>query len=427
MRKYRFSWNAPAPRVLCISYRGVAPVISRCLRYEFEDLVGAIDAADVVAPEQTLIRSPRLQRLAVKLEGLAPVTGRRRLPSGLARDYDLLFVSVQTIADLYTLAPWSMWRSAARVSACYVEELYASDVASMGSVLKVLSQFDHLFVGDRGTAEPLSRATKRPCHYLPPSTDALKFCPYPEAPQRVVDFYAMGRRPPETHRALMRMAEAGDWYYMYDTVGNGPVSCHTEHRRRLADLIKRSRFFLVNPAMCNNPDRTGGQQELGFRYFEGAAGGAVLIGDAPRNATFNEFFGWSDSVIPLPYDSPDIGDVIAELDADPVRVERISKTNVVNSLRRHDHVYRWAQVLAAAGLPESEAMRCRRVQLAELAAQVERSIPQATLAVNGHAFNGVGSNGHAVNGHASNGHAHIDPPPASSYAAAPSEATVLTK
>src|SRR5258705_13338084 len=159
----------------------------------------------------------------------------------------------------------------------------------------------------------------------------------------------MGRRPPETHKAVLRMADAGEWYYMYDAGTNYSVSSHAEHRRRLADMIKRSRFFLVNPASgADKVERTRGQQELGFRFFEGAAAGAVLIGDAPHNASFNEYFGWQDSVIPLPFDSGDVADVIAELEADPSRLGRISKTNVVNSLRRHDHVYRWGQVLSLA-------------------------------------------------------------------------------
>ena len=174
------------------------------------------------------------------------------------------------------------------------------------------------------------------------------------------------------------MAEAGDWYYMYDTVFNCPVSSHVDHRRRLADMIKRSRFFLVNVASWHKGGRTGGQEVLGCRYFEGAAAGAVLIGDAPRNDSFDEAFGWQDSVIPLPFDSGDVADVIAELEADPSRVEWISKTNVVNSLRRHDHVYRWGQILSIAGLKETRAMERRRHELAELAASIERTMPELT-------------------------------------------------
>jgi hypothetical protein len=270
-----------------------------------------------------------------------------------------------------------MWRSTARVSVCYIEELYASDVSALGGFLKILKRFDHILVGNYGTVKTLAEATGRPCHYLARSTDTVKFCPYPGAPKRVIDFYAMGRRPPETHKALLRMADAGDWYYMYDTGGNYSVSSYVEHRRRLADMIKRSRFFLVFSASgADKFERTRGQQELGFRFLEGAAAGAVLIGDAPHNASFNEHFGWQDSVIPLPFDSGDIADVIAELEADPSRLERISKTNVVNSLRRHDHVYRWGQILSIAGLKETRAMEYRRRELAELAASIERTMPE---------------------------------------------------
>ena len=123
MRKYRFSSKAPDPRVLCVSYRDIAPVISRCVQYEFEDLIGAMDAVDVIAPAgmtapedadtpvQNGIRT--LQRLAVKtfrrlkvkLEGMLPVTGLRRLPSGLSRNYEMLFVNIEPAGDLYNLGP----------------------------------------------------------------------------------------------------------------------------------------------------------------------------------------------------------------------------------------------------------------------------------------------------------------------------------
>jgi hypothetical protein len=394
MRKYRFSSKAPDPRVLCVSIRDIAPVISRCLRYEFEDLIGAMDAVDVIAPAdspdpedadtpvQNAIRTlwrlaaKTLRRLSVKLEGMLPLTGLRRLPSGLAHNYELIVVSTQSPLDLYNIGPCAMWRSTARVSMCYIEELYVPDVSALGSLLKILRRFDHILVGVRDTVEPLASATGRPCHYLVPSTDTLKFCPYPGAPKRVIDFYAMGSPPPETHKALLRMADAGEWYYLYDTVGNCRVSSHAEHRSRLADMIKRSRFFLVNGGRWYDPERTGGQQELGLRFFEGAAAGAVLIGDAPRNPSFNEYFGWQDSVIPLPLNSGDVADVIAELEADPRRLERISKTNVVNSLRRHDHVYRWGQILSIAGLKETRAMEGRRRELEELAASIERTMPE---------------------------------------------------
>jgi hypothetical protein len=355
------------------------------------DAVDVVAPAGLIAPEEantpmqkgivTLQRLAMrtLSRLTVKLEGMLPFTGLRRLPSDLSRNYEMVLVDVEAPGDLYNLPPCAMWRSTARVSVCFIQELYASDVPKLGSILQILKRFDHIVVGCSGTVKTLAEATGRPCHYLPYSTDTLKFCPYPGAPQRVIDVYALGHRPPETHKALLRMAQAGDRYYMYDTVTNCPVSSHVEHRSRLAEMIKRSQFFLVNVASWHKGERTGGQQELGARFFEGAAGGAVLIGDTPCNATFNEDFGWEDSIVPLPFDSCDIADVIARLEADPSRLERISKTNVVNSLLRHDHVYRWAQILSIGGLKETKTMEHRRRELAELAASIERTLPGRCL------------------------------------------------
>ena len=378
-----------------MSIRDISPIISRCIQFELEDMIGSIDAADVIAPGELIapeeVNTPVrkgvltlqrlgadvLRRLKVEVEGVAPVAGQRRLPPGVRPDYDMLFVSVEAPGDLYDLAPIAMWRSTARISVCYINELYVSDVRNLGGILNVLKQFDYIFVGMSGTVEPLAEATGRPCHYLAPSTDTLKFCPYPRSPQRVIDVYAMGHRPPETHKALLRMAEAGDRYYMYDTVANSPVTSYAEHRMRLADMIKRSRFFLVNVASWHKGKRIDGHQELAYRFVEGAAGGSVLIGEAPRNAVFDQYFGWTDSVIPLTFNSADIADVIIELEADPTRLERISKTNVVNSLRRHDHLYRWADILSVTGLKESSAMECRRRKLAELADSIERIIPAA--------------------------------------------------
>src|SRR4051812_23541835 len=119
MRKYRFSSKAPEPRALCVSHRDIAPVISRCLRYEFEDLIGAMDAVDVIAPADTpaptsagtpaqkAVHTVRwlavktLRRLMVKLEGTLPFTGLRRRPSGLKHDYELLLITTESIYDLY--------------------------------------------------------------------------------------------------------------------------------------------------------------------------------------------------------------------------------------------------------------------------------------------------------------------------------------
>jgi hypothetical protein len=196
-------------------------------------------------------------------------------------------------------------------------------------------------------------------------------CPYPDGPARVIDVYAMGRRPEGTHAALLQLAARRHWYYLYDTVaGNVGFTDHREHRAQLGDRIRRSRYFLANHGKANAPGEIGAQQEVGQRFFEGAAGGAVLFGAAPRTVHFQEWFGWPDAVVDLPYDSGEVGACLESLESDPARVERIRRTNVIHSLRRHDHVHRWSQLLEFLGLPETPAMRSRKTALEERAIAV---------------------------------------------------------
>jgi hypothetical protein len=149
---------------------------------------------------------------------------------------------------------------------------------------------------------------------------------------------------------------------------------HREHRRLLGDLLKRARYFLTYPGKVDASSQTGGQQEIGFRYFEGAAAGAVLVGEAPANPWFEKLFGWTDAVIHLPYGSADPAAALSPLESDPARRERIRRRNVLESLRRHDHVYRWAEVLRLAGLAETPAMLDRRHALTELARSLEGGV-----------------------------------------------------
>jgi hypothetical protein len=201
----------------------------------------------------------------------------------------------------------------------------------------------------------------------------LRFFPGAPPVERVIDVFNMGRRHPDTHRAFLDLAQERRLFYLYDTFkGNIPVQDPAEHRLQLANLIKRTRFFIANRAKANEEGETAKQEEVGFRFFEGAAGGAVMIGDPPRVSSFREHFGWQDSVIPMPFGSTGVGDLVAELEQQPERLAAIRRANLSNALRRHDWAYRWRSVLDACRLPASPALSAREAQLSELATEVDR-------------------------------------------------------
>lgn len=359
------------PRVCVLSQRGLTRLLSRCCGYEFEDVITAIDDADLVAPTHT--RSSRVRMgLRNKLSrhtSLFPLvrSGLRAEPS--QPTYDLFFVLVQFPWDLMCLDAVPRWRRRSGYAVCVIEEMWATDIDRLGPQLKVLKKFDHVFCGCAGTVQRLSEHLGRPVEYLPPGVDAIRFCPDPGADRRCIDICAIGRNSPETHAALLAHANATGAFYLYDSF-QPPRIARTphEHRVLLASQIKHSRYFVSRKAKFNRAFETAGQEEIGFRFFEGLAGGAVLLGDRPQTAVYNDLLGWEDSVIAVGADPSDLLHTISELDAQPARLEAIRRRNVRHSLRQHDWLHRWSAVIERAGLAPGPRMERRQSDIEALAA-----------------------------------------------------------
>jgi hypothetical protein len=102
--------------------------------------------------------------------------------------------------------------------------------------------------------------------------------------------------------------------------------------------------------------------------FPGCGGeGAVLIGQVPDCHAFHRHFDWQDAVVEMRSDGSDGVEVISKLLAEPERLPAMSSRKAAESLRRHDWVYRWKQVLRMAGLTPRPAMAARERRLGELA------------------------------------------------------------
>jgi glycosyl transferase family 1 len=367
--------------VLLLSMRGLSDLVAYALQYEFEDVVADVTGADRVdAGDRKALefsrRAYKLARFATGSRSFAWARAPRPSTVTLARDYDLFFPVFNSAYELYALATVPDWRQRSRVAACFVNEIWASDMP--GYLLELLSKFDHVFVGLRHPIAELARIIGRPCSYLPLAVDVLRFAPLPEVPQRTIDVCNIGRRSVVTHGSLARLAKDRRIFYYYDTVaasGHGQrqrtfhVDSASEHRLLLASLLQRSRFFIANRALVNEADITMGQDEISGRFYEGAAAGTVMLGEAPRTEEFRTQFDWADAVIPLPFDSPDVGRALAELNSDPQRLARISRDNVRNAALRHDWVHRLRTVFETVGVPPTQEMLERESRLEAIAAQ----------------------------------------------------------
>jgi len=368
--------NAASARVLLVSHRFIKPHVSWANVFELEDVICEVDDVDLLAPK--LVEPKALPGEAAVITQL-----RRRLgievqrrpqieKTSLTRSYDLLFLSVMTLADLRILDSVEHWKQRCGLKVCWVEELWVDNLRHT-KLLGLLDQFDYVFVGHVASPEPLSRIIEPPCGYLSFGVDALRFCPYPNPPARSIDFYALGRRSPEVHQALYDRAGRGpNFHYFYDSARwTHFVEDHVQHRELTANLIKRSRYFMADRAKADVPDQTKGSQVFGPRYFEGAGAGAILIGEPPDCDVFRSYFDWPDAVIPFAYGSSGIIELIESLDADPERIARARRANVTGILRRHDWSERWKETLAVLGLQPRPGMLARTTELQRRAREVE--------------------------------------------------------
>ena len=367
--KHIYRSSEPLDKRICLfSQRHLRKELSRCATFEFEDAVCEVDRVELL----TLKASPVLaigQKISnqlarhLSLACLNPTLDKQ----AVRKNYDLFVGCFQLPSDLLSLNAIRAWRKRCRTAVCWLEEIWAGELHKWTGHLKILSQFDHILISCSGSVKKVQDAIKRPCSYIPPGVDSIRFCPYPNPPARSIDVYYLGRRSPVTHQALLRMAEQRRIFYIYDTIHKMGTMYPQEHRSLIANIAKRSRYFFANSAKIDRQSETQGQNEIGYRFFEGAAAGTVMIGASPDSEPFNENFDWADAVIRIPFDEPNIAKVISELDSRPDRLEQIRRNNVVNSLLRHDWVYRWKAILDMAGLKPLPALTAREDKLKKLA------------------------------------------------------------
>jgi hypothetical protein len=364
--------SADQARVLIFSLRNIfSKALFRCPHYEFEDIICEIDSATLLAPEvqHSSVRSAFAARLAYH----APVTlnpGIQRIQAKTR--YDIFFTICAFPQDLLMVNALCNLQDICRTSVCLVDELWVKEIFKHRHFLRILTRFDVVMLYYHQTVKPLSEHIGRRCVFLPPGLDTILFCPHPDAPRRVIDVYSIGRRSEITHQRLLTMVRESALFYVYDSIGGGQAINAKEHRTLFANLAKRSRYFIVNPGKIDEPDKRGNQIETSNRYFEGAASGAIMVGEPPNNEVFETLFEWPDAVTRLPYDSCEIDAVIQDLDADPERQDRIRRTGVVQALMRHDWVYRWEAILQAVGLGPTQGVSERKARLKKLAAIVSQ-------------------------------------------------------
>ena len=373
-------------KVLILSQRRIADLVAYCATYEFEDTFATV--ADVQRVDATNLASLEFSRRAYRLARLvsgSPSLARRITPYPKSKlvlqgDFDLFFPMFNHTHELYSLATIPNWRQRCRKAACYITELWSDMLPQY--LLELLSDFDHIFIGSAHCVNEVARITGRPCTYLPLAVDVLRFTPASPDQPRPIDVSYIGRRSSVTHQALLEESKRGLSFYYFDTVAASGVNLKDrtfrvdsphEHRTMLATILKHSRYFFAYRGYINRPEFTRGREEISARFYEGAAAGTVMIGEAPRSAQFERLFDWPDAVIHTPFDSPDIGDVLSKLDDNRERLQAVRHNNARQAALRHDWLHRIQVVFDSLGLEPTDRMRARAQRLDRIASHFGRN------------------------------------------------------
>lgn len=346
-----------------------------CSLYEAEDVLAQTDDVDLIRlqPDRGFeLRNRWLSRLVFRDPSERLVLGNpgvRRVQ--LTKDYNLFIAVCHSYEDLLYVNAVEGWKNHCNISICWIHEVWAGTIQKYRHWMSALRRFDYVFVGVKETVAPLSKEIGSRCYYLASAVDTCRFSPRLHPVPRTIDVLSIGRRWTEIHQVFRSQTLKDKIFYMHDTfaAATADVFDYREHREQFARLVQRSRYFLVAPAKMDAAAETKGQIEVGFRYFEGAAAGAVMIGQTPHGEAFREMFGWPNSVIEIRPDGSDVLDVIRGLDAQPQLLREISERNARQALLRHDWIHRWRQIFEIAGIEPSAGMVGRINQLRQLAEQ----------------------------------------------------------
>lgn len=360
-------------RILIFAQRNIYKKFHyRCYLAEFEDLICQMDSVNILSPKSNNWFKYQT-RIARRLSENFRISINPGIPKiKLNEEYDLFFAFCQFPYDLFNINVVENWKDKCKISICWLSEIWVSRIHLYKYFLEnILSKFDYVILQWSQSINSVNEIVGNKCVYLPLGIDAIQFCPYPNAPQRFIDVYSIGRRSEETHRTLYEMFERKDIFYMYDSIKGEDVIDTNQHRYLFSNLAKRSKFFIVNPGKIDVLEETKGQSEIGNRYFEGAAAGTIMIGEHPKNEEFKKIFYWEDAVIHLPFGSNKIREIISDFERQPRRQAEIRIKNVVESLMQHDWAYRWEAILKIAGLKPLQGLVDRKKQLENLSKLVE--------------------------------------------------------
>lgn len=213
---------------------------------------------------------------------------------------DVLWVVLMG-AENFSLDLFKNWDRHVGIKILYIFDTFENQLPSIHRVLKS-SKWDLAIASFHGAIPFLEEQTQRKWHAVPQGVKLDRFQPVSKD-KKLIGFSAYGRRLEKVHSSIKEYCFQTEKYYDYTTTLTvQPQLDPIEIYMHYAWHLSHSFFTFSWPVELTNPQRVLTYSPITCRWFEAAACGTVILGQAPKDPEFEKLFG-TNLVIPIDYTS----------------------------------------------------------------------------------------------------------------------------
>ena len=199
----------------------------------------------------------------------------------------------------FTLDLFKNWDKNVGIKILYLFDTFESQLPSIRRVLQSV-KWDITITSFHGAIPFLEEHTQRKWYAVPQGVKLDRFQPVAKE-EKLISFSAFGRRMPNVHNSIKEYCSQTGKYYEYTTAASPqPHIDPRENYSQYAWHLTHSFFTFSWSVELTNPKRVLTFSPMTCRWFEAAASGTVILGQAPKEPEFEKIFG-SDLVIPIDY------------------------------------------------------------------------------------------------------------------------------
>jgi hypothetical protein len=197
----------------------------------------------------------------------------------------------------FSLDLFKNWDQGVGIKVLYLFDTFERQLPSIRRVLQS-THWDYTITSFHGAIPFLEEQTQRKWYAVPQGVKLERFQPVSKE-GKVISFSAYGRRLEKIHNSIKEYTSQTGKYYDYTTAASLQSQINPrEPYGQYAWHLTHSFFTFCWPVELTHPKRVLTFSPITCRWFEAAASGTVILGQAPKDPIFNEIFG-SELVVPI--------------------------------------------------------------------------------------------------------------------------------